>query len=312
MQAPDEISSAPQGAARAGDTLRARVTSAYGRHYTLEDAAGGKWSAVRRGRRGDVVVGDWVTATMAGAGQAAIESVEPRHSLLYRADAFRTKELAANIDQIVIVFASRPTFNEWFLWKALLAAKVAGIDQVIAVRNKVDLPEGAELAQAGLEQLAVLGVETLAISARAQADDAVANLRPRLSRRHSLLVGQSGMGKSTLLNLLVPDAKMATREFSERLDGGKQTTTTARWFALPEGGAVVDTPGFSEFGLAHVDASDLIRGFPDFTAHVGTCRFADCRHLAEPDCAVRAGVESGAIAPARYQFYRALLRQAAR
>jgi ribosome biogenesis GTPase len=297
--------------ARIGDRFGARVTATYGRHSALEDDDGVLWSAVRRGRRSDVVVGDRVSATPAGPGQAAIESIDPRGTLLYRADAFRTKELAANVDQVVIVFASRPTFNQWFLWKALLAARAAGIDALV-VRNKVDLDEGAAAAQATLDEIAALGLRTASVSARAQPEQAIEVLRPLLRGRQSLLVGESGMGKSTLLNLLVPDAQARTREFSERLDGGRQTTTAARWFGLPDGGALVDTPGFSEFGLAHVDASSLMDGFPDFAPYLGRCRFLDCRHLAEPDCTVRSAVAAGDIAPARYEFYRHLVQQAAR
>ncbi len=297
--------------ARISDRFSARVTATYGRNCALEDDVGGLWSAVRRGRRSDVAVGDRVLAVPAGPGQAAIESIEPRRSLLYRADAFRTKKLAANVDQTVVVFASRPTFNQWFVWKALLAARAADIDALV-IRNKADLDEGAAAAQAALDEIAALGVRTASVSARAQPEQASEVLRPLLHGRQSLLVGESGMGKSTLLNLLVPDARARTREFSVRLDGGKQTTTAARWFALPDGGALVDTPGFSEFGLAHVDANAMMSGFPDFAPYLGQCRFLDCRHLAEPECAICSAVSAGAIAPARYEFYRHLTQQAAR
>lgn len=295
--------------ARVGDRFGARVTATYGRNCGLVDDAGRLWSAIRRGRRNDVVVGDRIRALTAGPGQAAIESIEPRRSLLYRADAWRTKELAANIDQVVIVFASRPTFNLWFIWKALLAAHAAGIGALV-VRNKADLDDGAEAARNALSGIDALGVTTVSVSARAEPDRTREQLSPLLNARDSLLVGESGMGKSTLLNLLVPDAGARTREFSERLDGGKQTTTAARWFALPAGGALVDTPGFSEFGLAHIDANALPATFADFAPYLGRCRFLDCRHLVEPDCAIRAAVDAGTISPARYAFYAALAREA--
>ena len=207
----------------------ARVIATYGRTSMLEDERGEIWSAVRRGRRGDVVVGDWVSATASAEGQAAIETIAERSSLLYRADAFRTKELAANVDQIIIVFASRPSFNLWFIWKALLASLAAGIEATV-IRNKTDLAEGADVAQAALQEIHDLGWHTLAISARGQWAEVIAQLTPITHERCSLLVGQSGMGKSTLLNLLVPDARARTRDFSERLNQGKQTTTAARWF----------------------------------------------------------------------------------
>lgn len=286
-------------------SFSARVIATYGRTSMLADDGGGLWSAVRRGRRGDVVVGDLVTATRAAEGQAAIESIEPRSSLLYRADAFRTKELAANVDQVVVVFASRPSFNLWFIWKALLAARTAGIEAIV-VRNKTDLAEGAAAAQSALDEIHALGWRTLAISARNEAAQARTLLTPLTHNRCSLLVGQSGMGKSTLLNLLVPDAQARTREFSERLDQGKQTTTAARWFDLPGSGALIDTPGFQEFGLAHLSTADVVAGFPEFAQYLGHCRFLDCRHLVEPECAIRRAMESGDITAARYDFYRSL------
>ncbi len=268
----------------------ARVIATHGRTSMLEDEHGELWSAVRRGRRSDVVVGDQVTAAASAEGQAVIESIGQRSSLLYRADTFRIKELAANVDQVIVVYASRPSFNLWFIWKALLAARAAGIE-VTVVRNKTDLAEGAEKAQVRLRQYPRRWV-----GARLQSQCATirrrrsAQLAPMTHDRCSLLVGQSGMGKSTLLNLLVPDAQARTREFSERLDHGKQTTTAARWFKLPGGGALVDTPGFQEFGLAHLTAADIVAGFPEFSAYLGQCRFLDCRHVVEPDCAIRRAV----------------------
>ncbi|HUL63546.1 MAG TPA: ribosome small subunit-dependent GTPase A [Burkholderiaceae bacterium] len=295
-----------RGAPRGSHHFSARVVATFGRNCLLEDTAGVEWSAVRRGRRGDLVVGDEVRATASAPGQAAVESIELRRSLLYRADAHRTKELAANIDQVLVVFASRPSFTRWFLWKALLAARAAGI-QAIVIRNKIDIEEGADLARSALDEIGALGWRTLAVAARTDPATTVETLAPVVHGVHSLLVGQSGMGKSTLLNLLVPSAQARTREYSERLDLGKQTTTAARWFALPHGGALVDTPGFQEFGLAHLDIAQTVAGFPEFEPHLGQCRFLDCRHLAEPGCAVVAALQAGAISSARYEFYRAMM-----
>ena len=282
----------------------ARVVATFGRQSLIEDGGGAVWTATRRGRKGDVVVGDLVRAHASAPGIARIESLQPRRSLLFRADAVRTKELAANIDLVLVVYAARPTFNRWFVWKALVAAHSAGIDAVV-VQNKTDLDEDGEAA--GFRQaLERLGVATLALSAKREQDRTRASLTATVRERASLLVGQSGMGKSTLLNLLVPDAGARTQEYSQRLDLGKQTTTASRWFALPCGGSIVDTPGFQEFGLDSVPLLELAESFPEFRPALGRCRFLDCRHVAEPDCAVRTLVDQGAVAADRYAFYRSL------
>lgn len=289
--------------------MLARVLASYGRHSLIRDASAPDaplLTATRRGKKGDVVTGDLVRCTRDGE-QAAIESIEPRRSLLFRADAFRTKELAANIDQVAIVFAPRPAFNERFIWRALLAARAAGIEALV-VLNKTDVEGGRAQAQAALARMAALGVPTLALSAKGAPEDARARFAAATSGRATLLVGQSGMGKSSLLNLRV-DANARTQEYSTRLNVGKQTTTVTRWFDVPAsegGGALIDSPGFTAFGLAHLTLAEQAAALPDFAPHLGHCRFNDCRHLNEPDCAVRAAVASGRIDPGRHAFYEEL------
>lgn len=301
--------------ATAGAPLLARVVATYGRHSlvrAVDSPTAPLLIATRRGKRGDVVVGDLVRCTLDGE-QAAIESIEPRRSLLFRADEHRVKELAANIDLMAIVFAPRPPFNPHFIWRALAAAQAAGI-AALAVLNKTDIAEGLDLAQAALVQVARLGVATLAISAKATPAAARAQLTAATAGRATLLVGQSGMGKSTLLNLRV-DANARTQEYSTRLNVGKQTTTASRWFDIPaaEGdGALIDTPGFTAFGLAHLSLAQRAAALPDFAPFLGHCRFNDCRHLSEPDCAIRAAVERGDIDAARYAFYAELAAETLR
>jgi ribosome biogenesis GTPase len=287
--------------ARAPGVFEARVVASYGRHFLVEHPTLGLLQAQRRGKRGDVVVGDCVLCRPAGAGQAAIESVLPRRSLLLRADGARSKALAANVDRVIVVFAPRPSFNERFVWRALLAAAVAGIAP-LAVLNKVDLDSEQTGARA-LGRLQALGYATAALSAKTRPDEARALLRTALHGRCGLLVGQSGMGKSTLINLLAPQANARTQEYSTRLDVGRQTTTASRLFALASGGDIIDTPGFQEFGLAHCSLQQLAAAMPEFTPLLGGCRFNDCRHLEEPDCTILAAVAAGTVDARRHAFY---------
>jgi ribosome biogenesis GTPase / thiamine phosphate phosphatase len=243
-------------------------------------------------------------ASVVSAEQARIESIEPRTTLLFRTDKYRTKELAANVDQVIVVFASRPAFNRWFVWKALVAACAAGIEPLV-LRNKADLADSDD-ASAFLQHVAELGWRTLSLSAKSDSDRTRALLLPEVAGRKSLMVGQSGMGKSTLLNLLIPDARARTQEFSERLNAGKQTTTASRWFAFNDDSALVDSAGFEEFGLAHLRFDQIAATFPEFSTLLGHCRFQDCRHLREPGCAVRAALDDGRVMPERYEFYRSL------
>lgn len=292
-----------------GPSVRAQVISSHGRHHIVRNAEGNTFEASRRGKKADVVVGDWVQCTMASDMTAAIESVDARENLLFRQDEWRTKSLAANIDQLVIVYASAPRFNPWFVWKALLAANTAGIKPVI-IRNKTDLTEGSEEAQAFLDELTALGYETYALSATETTDETIALLDGIFNDQRSLLVGQSGMGKSTILNLLVESAKARTQEYSQALNLGRQTTTATTLYDLDRStGTVIDSPGFQEFGLAHLELNDILRAMPDILAHIGECRFVNCRHLKEPACSVKAAVEAGEISLARYEFYVAIVEE---
>ena len=169
--------------------------------------------------------------------------------------------------------------------------------------NKTDLAETGALLErlAGLE---ALGYPVIPLSAKQDAGP----LRTWLAGKTSILVGASGVGKSTLINALVPEAAVASREVSESLDTGKHTTTHTRLYPLPEGGSLIDSPGMQEFGLGHLDLAALQHAFPEFRPLAGRCRFHNCRHLQEPNCAVLAAVEAGEIPKTRWQSYRKLLQ----
>ena len=277
------------------------IVAAFGRQFEVLDADGQRWTCVTRGKRVDFACGDTVEFKQTSEGHGVIQRGEPRKSLLHRSDAFRQKLLAANVSQILIVVATEPSFSDELISRCLCAAEHQGLRARI-VLNKADLEDRLAPARARLEMFAELGYEVMELSAEGD----VSALAPLLTGQTSILVGQSGMGKSTLTNALVPEANAATREISDALDSGKHTTTATRLYALPAGGALIDSPGLQAFGLAHLDDESLMAGFREFTPHLGHCRFRNCRHEAEPGCALLEALEAGQINARRFAHFRQL------
>lgn len=254
-----------------------------------------------RGRQLQVVCWDRVTVERDGD-PGVIVAVLPRTSLLFRSDAFQTKAIAANISQLAVVVAPRPSFSLELVQRCILAAEDQGIRSLL-ILNKADLP-GTASARERLGLLTGLGYPLVTVSALADANP----LRPVLRAHTTLLIGQSGMGKSTLVNALFPGADVATAEYSVALDSGRHTTTHTRLHRLDAESAVIDSPGLQEFALQHLDAAALARAFIEFRPFLGQCRFRDCRHEAEPGCRLREASESGEIAPARLMLFQTLRR----
>ena len=231
------------------------------------------------------------------ADQGVIDSIAPRTSLLYRSDAYRQKIIAANVTQIIIVVATEPSFSDELLARCLIAAHDQKLD-ILIVLNKCDLPQ-IEAARAQLAPYRAIGYRVLELSAKQD----VAPLLPFLQGHTSVLVGQSGMGKSTLINALMPEAQAATREISTVLDSGKHTTTHARLYHLNADSHLIDCPGVQLFGLHHLDFAAIERSFPEFLPYLGQCRFANCSHSHEPDCAIRKATEAGKIDARRLKLF---------
>lgn len=284
------------------ERLQGRVIAAHGRHYTVEIEEGTLIKCFPRGKKNDAAVGDYVSISRQGQDEGALESILERKNLLYRSDESRSKQFAANVDQLLIVIAVEPPFSDDLLGRSLAGAWSAGIEPVILL-NKVDLVEGMPAAQARLAPFRSLGVPIIEICARDPVD-VREKVLPLLKNKTSLLLGQSAMGKSTLLNTLAPLAQAATQAHSVALGAGRHTTTSTRLYHLPEGGGdLIDSPGFQGFGLLHLSREEIERGFPEFSAHREHCRFYNCTHQHEPGCGILAALARQEIHPARHALY---------
>lgn len=285
----------------------ALVVASYGRRYLLRfEARGDELSAVSRGKRTEACVGDIVAATRVGAEQAVIERIEPRRNLLQRSDRYRSKALAANVDRAAIVIAGEPSYSEELLLRMMLAVEASGI-ALLVVANKADLVEAHRRIVPRLELLRSLGYAVVEVSAEAAPVDAVTTLRPWLADSLTVFLGESGMGKSSLVNVLVPGAAQATREVSTALGTGRHTTTFSRLFDLDEAVApnarIIDSPGFQTFGLAHLSESQRVHAMADFRPYLGQCRFHSCTHRQEPGCAIREAAAACRIDALRYRLF---------
>ena len=285
------------------------VVAGHGRHYIVEMADGRRLTCHPRGKKSDCVVGDRVRWQATGD-EGVIERVEPRRNLLFRQDEWKTKSFAANLGQLLVLVAAEPVFGESQLARALIAAESAGIPSRI-VLNKSDLPAIAA-ARERLRPYAAMGVEVIEVALKARPDEARERLMPVLEREATLVLGPSGTGKSTLINLLAPDARAQIGEISQALNSGRHTTTATQWYWLDPATrrtALIDSPGFQEFGLRQIDAQGLALLMPDLRRFASDCRFYNCTHQHEPGCGVRAALERGEINESRYRIYGEILAE---
>lgn len=283
------------------------VVASHGRHCLVETPDGKRLICHPRGKKNQAVAGDHVR-WQASQDEGTIEQIEPRRNLFYRQDEIRTKSFAANLDHVLILIAADPEFSEHQLARALIAAEAEHITPIIAL-NKSDLVAPFERAWAKLAPYRRMQHGVLPLSLTASGDVDRVTLLKLLAGKTTLVLGPSGAGKSTLINLLVPGALAQTGEISRALNSGKHTTTSTTWYWVDRaaGTALIDSPGFQEFGLHHIAPMQLAGLMPDIAKHTTRCKFYNCTHLHEPGCGVIVQVESpakqGSISATRYKIY---------
>lgn len=298
-----------------GPVQEGLTISRYGQHADIELADGRVVRSDIRRTVDSLVCGDRVQvrenlAATSGS-MAVIEAVHPRHSLLTRPDYYDgVKPVAANIDQIIIVTAVEPPFSSQLLDRYLIAAEQVDIEPVI-VLNKTDrLADQDEAVQQHVSDVLAtytqLGYRVLQLSAKE--DDSCAQLDILLTGKVSIFVGQSGVGKSSLINRLLPHADQSTGAISSNSGLGQHTTTSARLIHIDDDADLIDSPGVREFALWHMEPQEITWGYREFRDYLGGCKYRDCKHGDDPGCLIRAAVEQGDIARFRYDNYLRILQ----
>jgi len=283
------------------------VIANFGGSIEVEDEHGDIHRCVAKKNINNLVCGDRVEWGPVDNNSGRIHKVLPRNSLLSRPDPNgRVKPVAANIDQIVIVTASKPGINEGLIDRYLIASELTGIKPVILL-NKIDLLDNTALAETK-QRLSVyerIGYTLLYASTRRE--HGLDLLMQNLVNKTNVLVGESGVGKSSLVNSLIPEINAQTSALSESTGTGKHTTSASRLYHIPESGQLIDSPGVREFGLWNITTEQAAQGYIEFHDYLGKCKFNDCRHTVEPGCAIKEAVEQGTINKERFERYQQII-----
>ncbi len=292
-----------------GQPQKGTVITRHGQNLVVADEAGTLHHCLWRRNIGHIVCGDHVVWQSTGPANGVVTALLERQSVLARPDySGREKPLAANITKLVIVLAPEPEPSEYLLDQYLVTAETIGVEAVIAF-NKIDLLDQAtaQILNQRFGHYERIGYPFIQISAKFE--HGLDPLIQHLIGETCILVGQSGVGKSSLINALLPDQDIQVGRLSQATGLGRHTTSATTYYSLPDGGHLIDSPGVRSFRLVELSRSQLEKGFKEFTPFLGHCRFSDCRHLEEPECALRQAVEEGEIDPRRLENFLHLAQQ---
>lgn len=290
------------------NTRQGLVIVNYGKQLILEDQNGELKRCVMRRNTGRIVCGDRVTWSDISADEGVVEERLPRDNVLTRViNTGNTRPLAANIDQVIIVAAAEPALEPFLIDKYTVAAELTNAKPLLVI-NKVDLLDSPTQAETDrlLDEYRDIGYRALYTSAHKNIG--MKAFTEQLVDHTSILVGQSGVGKSSLVKRLLPDLEISIGKLSEASRLGKHTTTATTLYSLPDGGRLIDSPGVRDFKLEATEPERLMSGFREFSPFIGKCQFNDCRHMSEPGCAIKAGAQDGIISNRRLESYRNLVR----
>jgi ribosome biogenesis GTPase len=296
-----------------GGEQRGLVTARYSRHVDVKalegEKAGQHWRCHVRANVDSIAVGDTVIWRENSQGEGVVVAVEPRRSLIERPDGLgKLKPVAANIDQVFLVFAVAPEPHPTLIDRYLIAAENAQIEALL-VFNKMDLLQGDNPSQPLIDTYRSLGYRVFEVSCHQQ--QGLDAIREALHDQCSVFAGQSGVGKSSLINALLPGLQVKVGELSDAVIKGKHTTTTASLYELPEGGYLIDSPGIREFHLNHFTPEQIYQGYRELHPVLGTCHFRDCKHINEPQCAVKDLLAGGALSDSRVDSLHFILQSLA-